>query len=83
MEGQRIGKVFRVFNNINVAAIELTDGDLNLGDKIHIKGTTSDFEMKVESMQQDGEEVDYVEEGGSVAIQVKEKVRPGDIVYKL
>ena len=83
MEGHKIGKVFRYFSNINVAAIEVTDGDINVGDKLHFKGATTDFTQEIDSMQIDGKDVDTVEAGKSVGMKVKDRVRPGDIVFKL
>ena len=82
-EEKQIGKIFSFFSKIGVAAIELTEDSLALGDKIRIKGTTTDFEQEVDSMQIEGKEVQEVGPGKSVGIKVKDKVRPGDLVYKL
>lgn len=82
-EEKQIGKVFSFFSKISVAAIELTDDNLALGDKIRVKGATTDFEQEVESMQIEGKEVQEVGPGKSAGIKVKDKVRPGDIIYKL
>ena len=82
-EEKQIGKVFSFFGKIGVAAIELSDDNLVLGDKIRIKGTTTDFEQEVDSMQIEGKEVQEVGPGKSAGIKVKDKVRPGDLVYKL
>jgi translation initiation factor IF-2 len=82
-EEKQIGKVFSFFSKIGVAAIELTEDSLALGDKIRIKGTTTDFEQEVDSMQIEGKEVQEVGPGKSVGMKVKDKVRPGDLVYKV
>ena len=82
-EEKEIGKVFSYFSKIEVAAIVLDRDTLALGDTIHIKGFTTDFEQEVESMQIDGKEVDEVKKGKSVGIKVIERVRPGDKVYKV
>ena len=82
MKGQKIGKISKYFSKIGVAAIEIIEGDLSLGDKIHIKGTTTDFTQVVKSMQINGEPVEMAEEGDSVGVKVKDKVREGDEVYK-
>lgn len=81
-EEKQIGKVFSYFSKIGVAAIELTKDTLALGDKIHIKGKTTDFNQEVKSMQIEGKDVQEVGTGKSVGIKVKDKVRPGDLVYK-
>ncbi len=77
---KEIGKVMSYFNHVDVAAVTLTD-ELKIGDKIHIKGHTTDFEQEVKSMQIDREEVEEAGEGDDVGIKVKERVRPNDVVY--
>ena len=59
-EEKQIGKVFSFFSKIGVAALEITDEGLILGDKIHFKGATTDFEQEVDSMQIEGKEVQEV-----------------------
>lgn len=80
--GEEIGKVTHHFSNIGVGVIELS-GDLKVGDKIRIKGATSDFEQKVDSMQIEHEKVEKAEAGQSIGLKVKEPVREHDIVYKV
>jgi translation elongation factor EF-1alpha len=65
-----------------VAAVELLDV-LKKGDKIHIKGATTDFEQEVDSIQIENNSVEEAKAGDSVGIKVKEKVRPNDKVYKV
>ncbi len=83
VEEKLIGKVFSYFNKISVAAIEITDDNLIVGDKIHIKGSTTDFEQEVESMQVDGKEVEEVSRGKSAGVKVIDVARSGDEVYKI
>lgn len=83
LEEKEIGKVFSFFSKIGVAAIEVTSDVLALGDNIHIKGTTTDFEQEVESMQIEGKEVQEAGPGKSVGIKVNERVRPGDKIFKV
>ena len=82
-EEKQIGKGFSFFSKIGVAALEITDEGLILGDKIHFKGATTDFEQEVDSMQIEGKEVQEVSPGKSVGIKVKDRVRPGDLIYKV
>jgi len=77
-----IGKVGSYFSKVGVAAIKL-DEPLKKGDKIHIKGNTTDFEQKIDSMQIDRKEVNGAKTGDSVGIKVRDKVRPNDVVYKV
>jgi len=81
-EEKKIGKIFSYYSNIGVAAIDLTDGSLNVGDTIHIKGNTTDFKQKVESIQIEHKEVKSAKKGASVGIKVKDRVRPNDQVFK-
>ena len=60
MKEKEIGYVSKFFGQISVAAIEITAGKLNIGDTIHIKGHTTDFNAEIESMQVDHEPVDSV-----------------------
>ncbi|GAI15070.1 unnamed protein product, partial [marine sediment metagenome] len=54
-----------------------------VGDTIHIKGHTTDFEQEIESMQIENEPVKEAKSGDSIGIKVKERVRPHDLVYKV
>jgi selenocysteine-specific translation elongation factor len=82
MKEKAVGTVSDFFAHVVVAGIDLT-GTLKVGDKIHIKGHTTDIEMDVTSMQIDNESVNKANKGKSVGIKVAERVRPGDIVYKV
>ncbi len=78
-----IGVVVNYYQNVGAAEIKLWE-NLELGEEILIQGkTTGSISMKVESMQVNGENIDKISKGQNVAIQVDEKVRPNDQVYKL
>ncbi|MFQ5907665.1 MAG: translation elongation factor-like protein [Thermoplasmata archaeon] len=83
MEQTRVGRVFKFFAQPSVAAIELTDGALRVGDTIHVQGATTDFSQEVESMQIEHDVVEGAKQGQSVGVKVKERVRPGDLVYRM
>lgn len=80
--GKEIGKVAHYYAKLGVAVIELTDA-LKVGDKIKIKGATSDFEQPVESMQIEHENIEEATAGQSIGMKVKEHVREHDVVYKV
>jgi putative protease len=77
-----IGLIVDFFARPVVAAIQLT-GELNVGDKIHIKGHTTDMEIVVNSMQIHNQNVSVARAGDSIGIKVTDKVRHGDKVYKV
>ena len=82
MSEEIIGNVSDFFARPVVAAIELTAA-LKLGDKIHIKGHTTDLELIVDSIQIDNASVQEAKAGDSVGVKISERVRRGDTVYKV
>ena len=80
MEEKEIGKVSSYFSHVGVAAIKLS-GKLEVGDKIHVKGNTTDFENVVDSIQIEKESVQKAKKGDHIGIKVPEKVRPNDTVF--
>lgn len=83
MAEEEIGNVMLFFAKPCVAAIEITSGSLSVGDTIRIKGATTDFEQKIESMEIDRKPVPSASVGQSVGVKVKDRVRPHDKVFKL
>ncbi|MBI4296212.1 MAG: translation elongation factor-like protein [Chloroflexi bacterium] len=77
-----VGKVNDFFARPVVAGIELTSS-LKVGERLHIKGHTTDLEFPVESMQIDNKNVPEAKPGDSVGIKVPDRVRKGDPVYKV
>jgi len=76
-----VGKVTHFYSKINVAVVQLT-APLSVGDSVLIKGDTTNFEQKVDSMQIEHENIQKAEAGKAIGLKVKDRVRPGDIVYK-
>ncbi len=81
-EEKLIGKVTHYYSNLGVAIIELDD-ELKAGDKIKIKGGTADFEQEVDSMEVEHEKVKEAKKGDVIGLKVGEKVREGNLVYKI
>jgi translation elongation factor EF-1alpha len=82
MEEEKIGFVSSYFSKISVAAVEITDGTVSVGDALHFLGHTTDFESTVHSMQIEHKSVTKAKKGDSIGVKVPEKVRKGDKVYK-
>jgi translation initiation factor IF-2 len=76
-----IGIVTHYFGHIDVAAIQLTNGELSVGDTIRIKGHTADFTCKVDSMQVDHASVMKAKKGDGVGLKVPSKAHEHDKVY--
>ena len=76
-----IGHITHFFSKINVAVLELT-APLAVGDRILVKGPTTDFEQVVDSMQIEHENIPKAEAGQSVGLKVAEHVKERDVVYK-
>jgi translation elongation factor EF-1alpha len=82
MPEEEVGKVSDFFARPVVAGIEM-NGNLKLGDKIHITGHTTDLEMVIDSMQINNVNVTEAKPGDSVGIKVPDRVRRGDTIYKV
>lgn len=81
MPEKLIGKITHYFSHIGVGVIELTEGELKVGDTIHIKGHTTDFTQKIDSLQIDKKPVDKIGPGESAGLKVTEHVRDNDQVF--
>ncbi len=82
MTEEIIGKVSDFFAHPVVAGIELT-APLRVGDKIRIKGHTTDLELVVDSIQIKNTNVTEAKAGDSIGVKVSDRVRAGDTVYKI
>jgi len=80
MEEKLIGKVTHYYGKIGVGIVELS-GSLKVGDKIHLKGHSTDFEQEVDSIQVEHENVDSAKKGEVIGLKVKDKIKEGDEVY--
>jgi len=83
MPEMEIGFVEHWFGHIMVAGIKITGGSLKVGDKIRIKGHTSDFTCVVESMQVEHGSIEEAKAGNDIGIKVPEHARTHDKVYKV
>lgn len=81
MTEKKVGNVTHYYNHLHVATVKITDGELHVGDVIHIDGHTSDFTQRIKSMQLDHEPVEVAHEGEIVGIETNEYVRENDSVY--
>ena len=78
-----IGRVEDYFAHIGVVAIEVTAEGINIGDTLHFHGHTTDFTLKITSMEVDHKSVEEAPVGSDVGIKVDERVRTHDHVFKV
>jgi len=83
MEEKLIGKITHYFNNIGVGVIEVAKDSLKVGDTIHIKGASTDFEQKISSMQIEHQSVQEAKKGEAVGLKTDQPVREHDQVFKI
>ncbi len=83
MAEQRVGVVIHYWDKIGVAGVRLTEGELNVGDEIHVKGHTSDFTQRVDSIQLEHETVELAQPGHEIGVKVVEQAREHDAVFKV
>jgi hypothetical protein len=82
--GERIGAVTHYFSHLSVAVVKLDPGTtLRVGDKIHVRGHTSDFGQRVESLQVGHAPVNEVGPNDDFGLKVIEHAREHDVVYKV
>ena len=79
---EQIGNVAGFFAHVGATVVELT-ASLRVGDRIYIKGHTTDFQQAVTSMQVDRQDVQEAAAGQSVGLKVDQRCRQHDVVYKL
>lgn len=82
MQEKEIGIITHYFGHVNVGIIKLSDS-VKAGEKIHIKGHTTDITQDIDSMQIEHVNVPEAKSGDSVGIKVTTKVHPNDKVYKV
>ncbi|KKQ90870.1 MAG: Translation elongation factor-like protein [Berkelbacteria bacterium GW2011_GWA1_39_10] len=82
IEGKPIGEISHFYSKIGVGIIDLKD-TLKKGDKVKIKGHSTEIDQDIDSIQVDHKEVEEAKKGDIVGVKVSDKVREGDKVYKI
>ena len=77
----QVGHITHFFSKINVAVVELKS-PLAVGDRILVKGPSTDFEQIVESIQIEHENIPRAEKGQAIGLKMAERARERDVVYK-
>lgn len=82
MSGKKVGEVNHFYNRIGVAVIDLVDS-LQVGDRVHFFGRSTDFKQEIASMQIEHEAIVEAGKGQEVAVKVDRRVRNHDKVFKI
>jgi len=80
-EVEEVGTITHYFPKISVA-IAVLSKPLSVGDKILVKGPSTDFEMTVESMQIEHKGIQRAEAGQSIGLKLSQHARERDVVYR-
>jgi hypothetical protein len=78
---KEIGFVEHFFGHLSVAAIKITAHSLKVGDTVHLKGHTTDFTEKIQSMQIDNKDVAVANAGDDIGVKMIGKCREHDKVF--
>lgn len=82
MVEQPVGTVTHYYGRPHVAVIMLS-GEVNEGDLLRFHGHTTDFQQAVGSMEVEHGHIEHADPGTEVAIQVTDRVREHDQVFKV
>jgi putative protease len=84
LPGERIGVVTHYYGHLSVAVVKLEPGaTLRVGDNIHIKGHTSDFAQRVDSLQIGHAPVSEVGPNDDFGVKIVDHAREHDVVYRV
>jgi len=75
--------VAHFFSHVHAAIVQIEAGEIRVGDLLHFKGHTTDFLQRVERIELEHGPIDVARPPQIVGIQVHDKVREHDEVFKL
>ena len=79
---EKVGRITHFFPKAGVAVLELS-ATLNNGDKIVIRGSTTNIEQTINSMEVEHKQISTAGAGQSIGLKVPGRVRENDVVYKV
>jgi putative protease len=83
MAEKKVGEVVKFFAKPSVAAIQITEGELQAGDTLKFSGYTTEFTDVIQSMEINSQKVQKASAGDVIGMKVSDRVRPGDEVFKV
>ena len=79
----RVGVVTHYYDQPHACVVRLDEGGLRAGDMVHIRGHTTDHYQQVDRLEWEHRELEAANPGQDVAMHVSQRVREGDVVYRL
>ena len=81
--GPEIGQVVAFFRIPIVAVVKVTKGPLAVGDRLWIRGHTTNLKLTVDSMQINHRPITEAKNGDEVGVKLSGRARRGDRVHRL
>ena len=78
-----VGEITHFFSRIQVVVVKIKSAEMAVGDRLHIKGSRTDFIQKVRSLQIESVDVKKARKGQLAGLKVDKKVKAGDKVFKI
>ena len=82
MAEELIGAITHYFGKPEVGVVKLS-AQIKVGDVLHFRGHTTDFQQEIKSMQVEHAAVESATAGTEVAMKLSERVRAGDQVFRV
>jgi putative protease len=80
---QRIGVVTHYYPHVHACVVAVEQGELRVGDTVHIRGHTTDYYQRVDRIELDHDAIETARPGQAVGLHVAQRVREHDVVYRL
>jgi hypothetical protein len=81
-EYTKVGRIEHYFSKAGVAIVEVS-AQIRKGDKILIRGGTTNLSQVIESMEIEHKQVDEAQVDQRIGLKVADRVRENDIVYRV
>jgi hypothetical protein len=83
MTETKVGRITHYFPKVGVAMVEVLEGELSVGDKIHIKGHKTDCTQVVQSMQIERQPAVKLDKGQIAGLKTDIRVHEDDEVFRV
>lgn len=80
MAEKKLGVITHYFDHLGVGILKAS-GPVKVGDKVHVKGHTTDFEQEITEMQLEHKALTEAKKGQEVGVKLAKLVREGDELF--